>query len=62
MTTTAVTAPSRLRIALILGALIALGPLTIDPYLPALPDVGRDLAASDPRSALAGRHLRVPRL
>ncbi|MCM3846209.1 multidrug effflux MFS transporter [Pseudonocardia sp. DR1-2] len=48
MTTTAVTAPSRLRIALILGALIALGPLTIDTYLPALPDVGRDLVASEP--------------
>ncbi|MEQ3552053.1 multidrug effflux MFS transporter [Pseudonocardia nematodicida] len=48
MTTTAPTAaaPSRLRLALILGALIALGPLTIDTYLPALPDVGQDLAAS----------------
>lgn len=39
--------PSRLRIALILGALIALGPLTIDTYLPALPAVGRDLGASE---------------
>ncbi|MEJ8279620.1 multidrug effflux MFS transporter [Pseudonocardia spirodelae] len=48
MTTTAVAAPSRVRIALILGALIALGPLTIDTYLPALPDVGRDLGASEP--------------
>ncbi|ALL78454.1 transporter [Pseudonocardia sp. EC080610-09] len=38
--------PSRVRLALILGALIALGPLTIDTYLPALPEVGRDLAAS----------------
>ncbi|MBC3194758.1 multidrug effflux MFS transporter [Pseudonocardia sp. C8] len=38
--------PSRLRLALILGGLIALGPLTIDTYLPALPDVGHDLAAS----------------
>ncbi|MFP5071840.1 multidrug effflux MFS transporter [Pseudonocardia nantongensis] len=40
------TTPSRVRLALILGALIALGPLTIDTYLPALPDVGQDLAAS----------------
>ena len=40
--------PSRLRIALILGALIALGPLTIDTYLPALPAVGADLATSEP--------------
>lgn len=38
--------PSRARLALILGALIALGPLTIDTYLPALPQVGADLAAS----------------
>ncbi|MFP5019361.1 multidrug effflux MFS transporter [Pseudonocardia phyllosphaerae] len=46
MSTTGTAAPSKVRLALILGALIALGPLTIDTYLPALPDVGRDLAAS----------------
>lgn len=48
MATTTTPAPSRLRIALILGGLIALGPLTIDTYLPALPDVGRDLGAAEP--------------
>lgn len=37
----------RLRIIVVLGALIALGPLTIDMYLPALPSIGADLAASD---------------
>lgn len=31
---------------LVLGALIALGPFTIDMYLPALPDIGTDLGAS----------------
>lgn len=41
----AVVTPSRVRLAFVLGALIALGPLTIDTYLPALPAVGRDLAA-----------------
>ncbi|WP_083275480.1 multidrug effflux MFS transporter [Pseudonocardia sp. HH130630-07] len=44
--TTAVVTPSRVRLALVLGALIALGPLTIDTYLPALPEVGRDLGAA----------------
>lgn len=39
-------APSRVRLALVLGALIALGPLTIDTYLPALPEVGSELGAS----------------
>ncbi len=39
--------PGKLRVALILGALIALGPLTIDTYLPALPRVGADLAAAE---------------
>lgn len=37
---------SRVRLVLVLGALIALGPLTIDAYLPALPDIGADLGAS----------------
>jgi MFS transporter, DHA1 family, multidrug resistance protein len=34
----------RLRLVLILGALIALGPLTIDMYLPALPTIATELA------------------
>ncbi|TDD55697.1 Bcr/CflA family efflux MFS transporter [Saccharopolyspora elongata] len=36
----------RFRVILVLGALIALGPLTIDMYLPALPAIGNDLQAS----------------
>ncbi len=39
-------APSRRRVVLVLGALIALGPATIDMYLPALPTLGDDLAAT----------------
>ena len=35
------------RLVLVLGALIALGPLTIDMYLPAFPRIGDDLHASD---------------
>ncbi|MEV5710725.1 Bcr/CflA family multidrug efflux MFS transporter [Actinoallomurus sp. NPDC052274] len=35
----------RLRLALILGALSAIGPLSIDMYLPALPKLTRDLSA-----------------
>ena len=35
------------RLVLVLGALIALGPLTIDMYLPAFPRIGDDLQASD---------------
>lgn len=34
---------SRLRLVLVLGALIALGPLTIDLYLPALPNITTEL-------------------
>ena len=41
-----------LRFVLVLGALIAIGPLTIDTYLPALPSITRDLAASE--SAVQG--------
>ncbi|WP_308258075.1 Bcr/CflA family efflux MFS transporter [Pseudonocardia lacus] len=37
----------RLRLVLILGALIALGPLTIDMYLPALPTITGELATTD---------------
>src|SRR4051795_7552964 len=55
MTTTAtappyaepVAAPTRpWRVVLLLGSLIALGPLSIDLYLPALPDLTHDLGAS----------------
>lgn len=41
------TGAARIRIILVLGALIALGPLTIDMYLPALPALGVDLGASE---------------
>jgi MFS transporter, DHA1 family, multidrug resistance protein len=37
-----------LRLVLILGALIALGPLTIDMYLPALPTIATELSVSSP--------------
>ncbi|MFS0899328.1 multidrug effflux MFS transporter [Mycolicibacterium litorale] len=40
------TAPSRLRMIVVLGALVALGPLTIDMYLPALPSIGDELGVS----------------
>ena len=49
MTALATTAPAdvgRLRLAIILGALTAMGPLAIDMYLPALPTIARDLGAS----------------
>jgi DHA1 family bicyclomycin/chloramphenicol resistance-like MFS transporter len=36
----------RLRLVLVLGALIALGPLTIDMYLPSLPTITGDLATN----------------
>jgi MFS transporter, DHA1 family, multidrug resistance protein len=35
------------QLVLVLGALIALGPLTIDMYLPAFPQIAQDLDASD---------------
>ncbi|HEX8495550.1 MAG TPA: multidrug effflux MFS transporter, partial [Actinomycetales bacterium] len=41
------TGRERLRLVLVLGALVALGPLTIDMYLPALPAIVRDLATTD---------------
>lgn len=41
--------PSHHRIAVILGALVALGPLSIDMYLPAFPELARDLR-TDPAS------------
>ncbi len=40
------TSSERLRVILVLGALIALGPLTIDMYLPALPAIVDDLNSS----------------
>ena len=53
-TTTAVVAPfatataetPRLKLVLMLGAFIALGPLTIDLYLPALPNIEADLSTT----------------
>jgi MFS transporter, DHA1 family, multidrug resistance protein len=38
--------PSRLRMIVVLGVLVALGPLTIDMYLPALPKIADDLSVS----------------
>jgi DHA1 family bicyclomycin/chloramphenicol resistance-like MFS transporter len=38
--------PSRARMIAILGAMVALGPLTIDMYLPALPKIADDLGVS----------------
>src|SRR5262245_4055479 len=40
------TPPSRLRMVMVLGAVVALGPLTIDMYLPALPKIADDLSVS----------------
>ncbi|MGX9787253.1 multidrug effflux MFS transporter [Mycobacterium sp. MMS18-G62] len=38
--------PSRARMIAVLGAMVALGPLTIDMYLPALPKIADDLGVS----------------
>jgi DHA1 family bicyclomycin/chloramphenicol resistance-like MFS transporter len=38
--------PGRARMILILGAMVALGPLTIDMYLPALPKIAEELSVS----------------
>src|ERR1700755_2514332 len=38
--------PSRARMILVLGVMVALGPLTIDMYLPALPKIADDLSVS----------------
>ncbi|ORI24376.1 multidrug effflux MFS transporter [Rhodococcus sp. 1168] len=46
MVLTEPTSSERLRVILVLGALIALGPLTIDMYLPALPAIVDDLNSS----------------
>src|ERR1700749_4357689 len=37
---------SRARMILVLGVMVALGPLTIDMYLPALPKIADDLSVS----------------
>jgi len=42
----AVKTPSRTRMIVVLGLLVALGPLTIDMYLPALPRIAEDLSVS----------------
>ena len=41
-----VVVPSRTKMILVLGALVALGPLTIDMYLPALPKIADELSVS----------------
>ncbi|HEX3285294.1 MAG TPA: multidrug effflux MFS transporter [Mycobacterium sp.] len=41
-----VSSPSRARMILVLGVMVALGPLTIDMYLPALPKIADDLSVS----------------
>ncbi|MCH6166784.1 multidrug effflux MFS transporter [Pseudonocardia alaniniphila] len=46
MTAVPDTRGARLRLVLVLGALIALGPFTIDMYLPALPTISTDLLTS----------------
>src|SRR3990170_2354563 len=38
--------PSRTKMIVVLGALVALGPLTIDMYLPALPKIADELSVS----------------
>lgn len=50
--TTAPAVPGRIRMILVLGALIALGPLTIDMYLPALPRIAEELSVSSSVSQL----------
>jgi DHA1 family bicyclomycin/chloramphenicol resistance-like MFS transporter len=45
--TTSMTGGRYARLVLVLGALIALGPLTIDMYLPAFPRIAADLDATD---------------
>ncbi|WP_020658561.1 Bcr/CflA family multidrug efflux MFS transporter [Amycolatopsis benzoatilytica] len=40
-------AASQLKLVLVLGVLVALGPLSIDMYLPALPDITRELSTTE---------------
>ena len=42
--------PSRTRMIVVLGVMVALGPLTIDMYLPALPKIADDLSVSRGRA------------
>lgn len=42
----------QIRLVVLLGALVALGPLSIDGYLPGLPDLARDLGTSAPAAQL----------
>ncbi|HEU4512369.1 MAG TPA: multidrug effflux MFS transporter [Nocardioidaceae bacterium] len=51
-TTAAPTGRRYLQLVLVLGALIALGPLTIDMYLPAFPALSAELGASDSATQL----------
>lgn len=46
LSATVTAAPTRLRMIVVLGALVALGPLTIDMYLPALPGIADELGVS----------------
>ena len=46
MTAVAKFQPSYARLALILGALAAFGPLSIDTYLPALPTIATDFGTT----------------
>ena len=48
----AITGSARLKLILVLGALIALGPLTIDLYLPALPSIAAELGTTSAAAQL----------
>src|SRR3954452_24950944 len=43
---------SRVRLVVVLGAVNAIGPLSIDMYLPAFPEIGRSLEASATQAQL----------
>jgi DHA1 family bicyclomycin/chloramphenicol resistance-like MFS transporter len=47
-----ITGSARLKLVLVLGALIALGPLTIDLYLPALPSIASELGTTSSAAQL----------
>ena len=49
------TRSQRLTYVLMLGALVALGPFTIDLYLPAFPSVAADLSTTDAAIQLPSR-------
>lgn len=46
------TGPARVKLVLVLGALVALGPLTIDLYLPALPTIAAELGTTSAAAQL----------